>query len=59
MLAKNAEDLKELILKLKTESEKMRLNVKKTQMMTTAKEEVRIKTDDEEIEVIDSYILGP
>jgi len=60
LLAESAADLKELILKLKTESEKMglSLNVKKTKIMTTAaKEEVHITIDNEEIEVVDSIIF--
>jgi hypothetical protein len=60
LLAESAADLKELILKLKTESEKMglSLNVKKTKIMTTAaKEEVHITIDNEEIEVVDSFIF--
>ena len=49
-----------LISKLKTEGEKMRLsmNVKKTKVMTTAADEkTHIMIDNEEIEMVDSFIF--
>ena len=59
-MAENAEDLNVLISKLKTEGEKMGLsmNVKKTKVMTTATDErAHITIDNEEIEVVDSFIF--
>ena len=58
-MAENEKDLRKLILQLKTESEKMglSLNVKKTKIMTTANREVYIKINNDEIEVVDSFIF--
>ena len=60
LLAENAEDLNVLISKLKTEGKKMGLsmNVKKTKVMITATDErAHITIDNEEIEVVDSFIF--
>ncbi len=60
LLAENAEDLNVLISKLKTEGENMRLsmNVKKTKVMAIAADEkAHIMIDNEEIEVVDSFIF--
>lgn len=60
LLAERQEDLINLILKIKDESEKMglHLNIKKTKIMTTAASgEVKIKINDEEIESVQDFIF--
>lgn len=60
LLAESVQDLEDLILRVKEESERMGLylNVKKTKIMTTASNgQVHIAIDGEEIEVVKDFIF--
>ncbi|CAI9715383.1 Hypothetical predicted protein [Octopus vulgaris] len=60
LLAESGKDLEDLVLLIKKESERfgLYLNVKKTKIMsTTATTNISIKIDNEEIDVVDDFII--
>nr|XP_033794617.1 uncharacterized protein LOC117357731 isoform X2 [Geotrypetes seraphini]XP_033794618.1 uncharacterized protein LOC117357731 isoform X2 [Geotrypetes seraphini]XP_033794619.1 uncharacterized protein LOC117357731 isoform X2 [Geotrypetes seraphini]XP_033794620.1 uncharacterized protein LOC117357731 isoform X2 [Geotrypetes seraphini]XP_033794621.1 uncharacterized protein LOC117357731 isoform X2 [Geotrypetes seraphini]XP_033794622.1 uncharacterized protein LOC117357731 isoform X2 [Geotrypetes sera len=59
LLAESEKDLKNLILKLKEESKKMELflNIKKTKIINITNKKVHIKINNEETELVDSFVF--